>query len=37
METKPFIVSFERDSKTIYYRSLLQNFYTFFTLGDIVT
>ena len=36
MATKNFIVSFERDSKTIN-RSLLQNFYICFTSGDILT
>ena len=36
MATKNFIVSFERESKTIN-RSLLQNFYICFTLGDILT
>ena len=36
MATKNFIVSFERDSKTLN-RSLLQNFYICFTSGDILT
>ena len=36
MATKNVILSFERDSKTIN-RSLLQNFYTCFTSGDIPT
>ena len=35
MATKNFIVSFERDSKTIN-RSVLQNFYVCFTSGDIL-
>ena len=35
MATKNFTVQFERNSKIIY-RSILQNFYICFTLGDIV-